>query len=218
MSSTIEQALEGVIREDFPSIRATALAWSVDRPTLTRRLNGGVARSEGHASQQLLSKTQEKMLVNWILEQERLGHAPTHQRIRKFAAKIRGFSGEDPHVGKNWLTRCMGRNPAVRTKVGRKIEYQRAQNPQPEVLKPWFHQFKALVDLYKVDSANIWNMDESGLGLGRCSNQQVVGGLNSKRTYVQSPETRALQIYCRIVILSINYPVRKWLITGVAHY
>jgi hypothetical protein len=29
---------------------------------------------------------------------------------------------------------------------------------------------------------------------------------------------RALQIYCRIAIMSINYPVRKWLITGVAHY
>jgi DDE superfamily endonuclease len=33
-------------------------------------------------------------------------------------------------------------------------------------------------------------MDESGLGLGRCSNQRVVGGSNTKRTYVQSPETR----------------------------
>ena len=33
-------------------------------------------------------------------------------------------------------------------------------------------------------------MDESGLGLGRCSNQRVLGGSNSKRTYVQSPETR----------------------------
>jgi DDE superfamily endonuclease len=41
-----------------------------------------------------------------------------------------------------------------------------------------------------VDSANIWNMDESGLGLGRCTNQRVVGGSQSGRTYVKSPETR----------------------------
>lgn len=33
-------------------------------------------------------------------------------------------------------------------------------------------------------------MDESGLGLGRCSNQRVVGGSRTKRTYVKSPETR----------------------------
>jgi hypothetical protein len=73
-------------------------------------------------------------------------------------------------IGKNWLTRFMGRNPAVRTKVGRRIDYQIIQNTQPEVLEPGFHQFKAFIDLYKVDSANIWNLDESGLGLGRRSN------------------------------------------------
>jgi hypothetical protein len=33
-------------------------------------------------------------------------------------------------------------------------------------------------------------MDESGLGLGRCTNQRVVGGSHSKRSYVKSPETR----------------------------
>jgi Tc5 transposase DNA-binding domain len=48
------------------------------------------------------------MLIIWILEQERLGHAPTHQRVREFAAKIRGCSGENPHIGKHWLTWFMG--------------------------------------------------------------------------------------------------------------
>jgi DDE superfamily endonuclease len=84
----------------------------------------------------------------------------------------------------------MARHPHVRTKIGRKIDYQRVENTQPEVLKPWFDTFKALVDTYQVDSANIWNMDESGLGLGRCTNQRVVGSSKSGRTYVKSPETR----------------------------
>ena len=33
-------------------------------------------------------------------------------------------------------------------------------------------------------------MDESGLGLGRYTNQRVVKGSNLKRTYVKSPKTR----------------------------
>jgi hypothetical protein len=33
-------------------------------------------------------------------------------------------------------------------------------------------------------------MDESGLGLGRCTNQRVVGSSKSGRTYVKSPKTR----------------------------
>jgi Tc5 transposase DNA-binding domain len=141
ISSTIEQAVEGAISSDLSSIRATALVWSVPRTKLSRRLDGGVSRMEGHSSQQPLSPTQEKMLVKWILEQERLGHALTHQRIREFEAKIRGFSGEDPRIGKNWLRKFMQRNPAIRTKVGRKIDYQRVQNILPEVLEPWFHLY-----------------------------------------------------------------------------
>ena len=83
----------------------------------------------------------------------------------------------------------MTRNPTIRTKIGRKIDYQRVQNTQSEILEPWFRQFRALVDLYKIDSVNIWNMNEAGLRLGRCSNQRVPKELNSKRTYVQSPKT-----------------------------
>ena len=186
----MDQALQDVKSSKFSSVRSTAHAWEVAPSTLSHRVNGRVGRRESHSSQQILTPVQEKMLVNWILEQERLGHCPTHQRVREFAARIRSCSGEDSHIGKNWLTRFMQRNPAVRTKLGRKIDYQRIQNTQPEVLEPWFREFKALIELYKVENANIWNMDESGLGMGRCSNQLVIGSSRSKRTYVQSPETR----------------------------
>jgi hypothetical protein len=128
MSSTIDKAIESVERAELRSIRATALAYDVNRSTLTRRLDGGFTRSQGHSKQQLLSIRQEEMLIIWILEQERLGHAPTHQRVREFAAKIRGCSGENPHIGKHWLTRFMKRNLAIRTKIGRKIDYQRVEN------------------------------------------------------------------------------------------
>jgi hypothetical protein len=78
MSSTIDKAIESVKRAELRSIRATALAYDVNRSTLTRRLDGGFTRSQGHLKQQLLSIEQEEMLVMWILEQERLGHALTH--------------------------------------------------------------------------------------------------------------------------------------------
>jgi len=44
----------------------------------------------------------------------------------------------------------------------------RIDNTRPEILEPWFAQFKQLLTDYKVDVANIWNMDESGIGIG-CS-------------------------------------------------
>jgi Tc5 transposase DNA-binding domain len=95
------------------------------------------------------------MLIKWIVEQERLGHAPTHQRIREFAAKIAGNSGGNPYVGANWHQHFLRRNPHIQTKVGKKIDYQRVQNIRPEVLEPWFREFKALLEEYNVDSTNI---------------------------------------------------------------
>ena len=76
------------------------------------------------------------MLVSWILEQERLGHAPIHQRVREFAARIRVCAGLNPTIGHNWIPHFFLRNPAVHTKIGRKIDYQRVENTQPEILKP----------------------------------------------------------------------------------
>jgi Tc5 transposase DNA-binding domain len=136
MSSNIEEAVQHVFSSRRHTIRPTARAWNVSSSTLSRRINGGCTRREGHSSQQLLSPVQEEILVSWILEQERLGYAPTHQRVREFAARIRACAGEDPQIGKNWLGWFFQRNPTVRTKFGRKIDSYRVQNTQPEVLRP----------------------------------------------------------------------------------
>jgi Tc5 transposase DNA-binding domain len=123
MSSTINEAVDYTVLNPTAQIKPTARAFDVAPRTLSQRLNRGLTRQEGHSGQQILSPPQKKMLISWILEQERRGHAPTHQRIREFTAKIRGCSGEDPYIGKHWLTRFIGRNPAVYTKVERKIDY-----------------------------------------------------------------------------------------------
>jgi hypothetical protein len=78
MPSPIDQAIKSVERAELSFIRATTAAFGVDYTTLTQRLNRGYQRNNSHTSQQLLSSRQEDMLVTWVLEQESLGHAPTH--------------------------------------------------------------------------------------------------------------------------------------------
>jgi DDE superfamily endonuclease/Tc5 transposase DNA-binding domain/helix-turn-helix, Psq domain len=190
MPTAIDQAVDEVFSGCEISIRAVARKWGVASSTLSDRVNGGIGRQQGHEMQQTLSCAQEEILIKWIIEQERLGHAPTHQRIREFAAQIAYHSGGNASVGVNWHQRFLHRNPLIRTKIGRKMDYQRVQNTRPEVLKPWFDEFKAIIERYNVDPANIWNMDESGLGLGRCTNQRVVGSSQTSSSIVQSPETR----------------------------
>jgi hypothetical protein len=64
----MDQAVYQLGLSDTPKIRPTARAWNVPPSTLSRRAHGGLTRREAHTSQQLLSPTQEKMLVSWILE------------------------------------------------------------------------------------------------------------------------------------------------------
>jgi transposase-like protein len=78
MPTAIEEAYQEVLSGSPASIRAIARKWSVAPSTLSDRVNGAIGRREGHQMQQLLSPAQEEILVNWILEQERFGHASTH--------------------------------------------------------------------------------------------------------------------------------------------
>jgi hypothetical protein len=72
------EAVDYTVSNPTARIKPTARAFDVAPRTLSRRLNGGLARQEGHSGQQILSSPQEKMLVSWILEQERLRHASTY--------------------------------------------------------------------------------------------------------------------------------------------
>jgi hypothetical protein len=77
---------ESVVREELPdltasrvtSLRAAEAVHGVSRRTLARRVDGGLSRSKSHAHQQILSPTQEDSLIQWILDLEIQGYAPTH--------------------------------------------------------------------------------------------------------------------------------------------
>jgi hypothetical protein len=77
MSSTVEKAIESVERENYarfaPQPSHTTLIALPSLEDLMEALHAARA-----IKQQLLSIGQEEMLIIWILEQERLGHAPTH--------------------------------------------------------------------------------------------------------------------------------------------
>jgi Tc5 transposase DNA-binding domain len=190
LNSSIELALTDLRNNPEASVRSVARAWNIPHNTLLRRLHGGKDRSHSHDSQMILTPNQEDLLVNWILEQERLGHAPTALRVRELAAEIGHNSGTKPIISEKWMTRFKQRHPEIQTKIGRAINSTRVHQTQPEILQPWFKRFQQLLTDYKVDVANLWNMDESGLGIGCTTNHRVIGSSSSTRSYVQSPETR----------------------------
>ena len=186
----IEQALEEFDSHRFPSIRAAAKAHNLPPTTLNRRIQGGISKQEARSTQQLLSQHQEALLARWILDLEAGGFAPSHAQIREMAGLVSEDSGGPQSVGINWVYRFLRRWPEIHTKMGVKIDAQRLRNTNPDALEAWFELFREIQTAHQVHPADIWNMDETGIALGVCTNQTVVGSSSTTRSYKKSPENR----------------------------
>jgi DDE superfamily endonuclease/Tc5 transposase DNA-binding domain len=153
-------------------------------------MNGGVSKQTARCSQQLLSIEQEELLISWISMLEIEGHAPTHDTVREMVGQISRISGGPNSVGKKWLPRFLARHPEVHSKIGKSIDALRGQNTNPDDLRAWFALFRRFLTENKVAQEDVWNMDETGIALGACTHQRVIGKSSSSRIYKKAPENR----------------------------
>lgn len=172
---SLEEDINDVQTRKFASIRAAARFHHVDPVTLQRRLRGGLSYKQQHKQQLLLSEHQEKLLKSWIIESEAAGHPATHGYIRELACLISKQSGGPSTIGINWVQRFIARHPDIQSKVGKKIGAERIQNTTPEALFNLYNLFDRVRRTYNVKLSNIWNMDETGIALGVCAKQWVIG-------------------------------------------
>lgn len=186
----IQQAILDYETRRYPTIRSAAAANDVDRKTLGRRLQGCNSRAIAREPQQLLSNQQEQMLVRWILDLEAQGHPPSFTQIRDLVVIIQGNSTGPLSIGQNWISRFIQRHPEIHSKVGKKIHGLRLQSTTPESLNHWFEHFNAVRERYRVSWENIYNMDETGIALGVCTNQRVIGRVDTTQSYKATPENR----------------------------
>ena len=68
METRIQQALDALATNQYPSITQAATAYAVAATTLCRRLKGGKTRKEGQETAQCLTKLKEDELERWIVE------------------------------------------------------------------------------------------------------------------------------------------------------
>jgi Tc5 transposase DNA-binding domain len=73
------------------------------------------------------------MLVQWILDLERQGYAPTHSQLREMRISLNS-DGPDK-ISKNWISRFLKRHLNVCTKIGRNIDAFRVKRIEKEILR-----------------------------------------------------------------------------------
>src|SRR5205814_8216828 len=105
-------------------IRRAARENGVPRQTLND-LNLREGEKRGHEKQARLSPEQENKVVRWILLQEKLGYAPSHNQIRSVVVSVSRQNGDTSSLGNRFMERFIKRHPEIKTKIGKRIDYQR---------------------------------------------------------------------------------------------
>ena len=188
--NSIREAIEALEGNPNLTVKAVATAYSVPRSTLRDRLSGSVPQQISQQGVQRLTPNQEEFLAEWILDMDARGFPPSHARTREMASRILSMNKDTAPLGKDWIPKFTKRNPRVASIVGRRIESLRVAGTNHTALENFYKLFKEVRDRFKIQTGDIWNMDEQGLGLGVCSNTKVLSSSKKTRTFVKSPQNR----------------------------
>ncbi|KAI0993129.1 hypothetical protein K3495_g15055, partial [Podosphaera aphanis] len=189
--SRLQEAISGLNRNESPSRRAAAVAYDVPYTTLNERIRQKrQSRVEAAEPLKLLTNDQELFLVNWIIELDRVKQAPSHVHVRKLVAKILDLQGDNTSVGINWIRRFLSRHPQIKGMNAKPINQARVEAATPQKIDDFYTLFDSVKRDFQVRPENIWNMNEHGLGLGICTNQQVICVSNKNSAYRKTPEDR----------------------------
>lgn len=143
LNEKVKRALRGLASKRWKTPYAAAKALGMSRDTLKRRMNGIKSRAEALEVQQMLTKSEEKVLAQWITHLTATEHPARHQFIREMAEEIRarrGFVKENVllPLGVTWVQRFIKRNPHLKTVISRSIEAARIKEVTPTVVANFF--------------------------------------------------------------------------------
>ena len=179
----IQEALDGLRKGQYSSVRAAAKAHDVSHATLNRRTNGGKSIAESREGQQNLSIAEEKALLRWITQMTAAGHPVRHGYIREMAHHILISRYHDsttsgpsflPYIGDTWVQRFLHRNPQLATVISCTIEAARLKETTKEAIEKWFDQYREAIAEHQILDENKYNMDETGNSIGAIKGAHVV--------------------------------------------
>ena len=143
------------------SIRQAAPVYEVSRATLGRRMNGGQSKRDSDKGKQRLTPSEEKVLLQKVLELDFRGIPIRLDKLRDFASAITQARGAAP-VGSKWAYNFIKRTLPLRTRTTRSLNYRRAMSEDPKLIREWFNVVSNTKAKYRICDEDIYNFDETG--------------------------------------------------------
>ena len=160
-------------RDEKLTLFAAVKLYGVPRMTLVRRRKGVRPRMETIANSRNLDPLEEEVIVRRVLDLYEQGFSPGFSVVEDMANLLRETRNAS-RVGPRWALAFVQRQPALRTRLSRPYDYQRAKCEDPEIIRAWFDLFRNTVAKHGILELDIWNFDETGFLMGQISSTLVV--------------------------------------------
>lgn len=177
------------IQQGLCSIRSAAEKYSVPSSTLSDRLHGSQPQRQAKTHNQRLSPVQEEYVVDWCLNEEKSGRAPSRSQVVGFAQAILAEGGDRQPLGARWIDRFLRRHNAVKTKKSALLESSRTKGSTREAYQAFYRRLEFHIRDKNIIPANIANVDEHGMQEMETTAGTVIGSSLTRRAYTTSSDT-----------------------------
>ncbi|KAJ3453624.1 hypothetical protein MRS44_017871 [Fusarium solani] len=176
--------------ENGEPLRPLARQYHLHEGMLRGREKGSRDARTAQIRTQKLSPLQEKVLANYLLEEEAAGRGLSRRDIREIAQEIYDPESEDITIGKTWPDRFLERNPDIKLKPSTPIEAARAKEAAPERIQCFSSDLEREIEEKNVPPDPIYNVDEHGLTEGKTKAGKVFGDALTRRSFVSQSDNR----------------------------
>lgn len=156
------------------SLRAAAKAVGAARSTVQRRYAGMLPRHQTDYKLARLSRLQERVLVQYILDLQSQYQPPNQSQIHQMAVQLARKKEPNATLGVNWVERFLNRHKSLATRRNRSFEKARIVASIPQMLTGWYSHINEVILRYKIMPKDIHNIDEIGYQMSHSQKEKVV--------------------------------------------
>jgi hypothetical protein len=169
----VQLAKFAIDQGQIQSNRSASRIYGAAETTLRRRRAGIPSRRDCTPNSRKLTDLEERVIIRHILDLDSRGFGPRLGGVEDMANKLLA-ARDSESVGVNWASNFVKRILELKMRFNRRLDYQRAQNEDPDIMKGWFELVRNTIAKYGIHEDDIYNMDEVGFLMGLIATAKVV--------------------------------------------
>ncbi|KAK6221468.1 putative transposase [Colletotrichum tabaci] len=120
-----------------------------------------------------MTDLEETVILERVIDLIDRGFPPRLDDVRDMADCLLD-ERDATRVGPRWAENFVRRQPQLKTRFRRGIDYQRALAEDPAIVQAWFALVRNTIAKYEIHDDDIYNFDDTGFLMGMLSHAKVV--------------------------------------------